>query len=119
MAEGEARDRGRGGKRARDRPYAESNYFMERMQARSEVLMRFARPRPPLSLSLSGRRALPRHLLARTEWPAQQQRPASGLRNEASVWHAPSAAPGQAPGRPQGETTHTLGAQLPLIVEKS
>ena len=26
--------------------------------------------------------------LARTEWPAQQQRPASGLRNEARVWSA-------------------------------
>ena len=47
------------------RPSAESNYLMERMQARSEVLMRFARPRFPLCEppTLPARRALPRHLL--------------------------------------------------------
>ena len=64
---------------------------------------------PPLSTSLPvGRfRTLPR-----TEWPAQQQRPASGLRNEVSVWRASSAAPGHARGRPQGETKRVLGASF-------
>ena len=81
------------------RPSAERHQVMERMQARSEVLMRFARPRFPLCepptllepLCPSGAS----ETLARTEWPAQQQRLASGLRNEVSVWRASSAAPGQ------------------------
>ena len=98
------------------RPSAESNYLMERMQARSEVLMRFARPRFPLCepptllepLCPSGAS----ETLPRTEWPAQQQRPASGLRNEVSVWRASSAAPGHARGRPQGETKRVLGASF-------
>ena len=83
------------------------------MQARSEVHMRFARPRPPCLQATGASEPL-----ARTERHAQQQRPASGLRNEASAWRAPSAAPGQAPWRPQGETKHTLGAQLALKVEE-
>ena len=54
---------------------------------------------------------------SRTERPAQQKRPPSGLRNEASVWHAPSAAaPGQARWRPQGETKHALGALFCVIL---
>ena len=98
------------------RPSAERHQVMERMQARSEVLMRFARPRFPLCepptllepLCPSGAS----ETLARTEWPAQQQRPASGLRNEVSVWRASSAAPGHARGRPQGETKRVLGASF-------
>ena len=55
--------------------------------------------------------------LSRTERPAQQKRPPSGLRTEASVWHAPSAAaPGQARWRPQGETKHALGALFCVIL---
>ena len=54
---------------------------------------------------------------SRTERPAQQKRPPSGLRTEASVWHAPSAAaPGQARWRPQGETKHALGALFCVIL---
>ena len=71
-------------------------------------------PTLPETLCLSGAS----ETLSRTERQAQQKRPPSGLRNEASVWRAPSAAPGQAPWRPQGETKHTLGAQLALKVEE-